>query len=157
MKKVFFIIITVFLAIACNKSDDNSTPTNTTPTTPQPTKSELLTASVWKYQAWTVDPPEKDSLGNDVSDIYSFKPACEKDDLLRFKTNGNMEFDQGATKCNPNADQIITNVWFFNKGETTLSFGGATYQLDKLTADTLRISFDNFNTVIHHHTITFVH
>jgi hypothetical protein len=156
MKNIYIIIITAFITFACNKSEDNSTPTNTTPT-PKATKSELITAAVWKYSAWTANPPVKDSLGNDVSDVYNFKPACERDDLLRFKTNGNLEFDQGPTKCDANADQITTGVWFFNSTETTVSIGGGVYALDMLTADTMKISFNATDNVTHHHIITFVH
>jgi hypothetical protein len=64
---------------------------------------------------------------------------CEKDNFETYKTNGEWETNEGATKCDANDPQIWTLSWAFAENETKLIFGGTDeYTLDELTATTLK-------------------
>ena len=81
------------LTTSCKKDDDVA-----------PDKTKILTSGSWQLSAMTVD-PAIDWFGTPVTNVYSQLPACVKDDLAIFKTNGNVNYDEGASKCDPNDPQ----------------------------------------------------
>ena len=110
----FFIIALAFGIYSCKK---DSTDETTTP----PTKTELLTASSWKITAQTIS-PAIDTLGSLKTDLYAITDACTQDDLYNFNASKTYTFEEGATKCNPSANQIWdSGTWTFNTDETQIS------------------------------------
>ncbi len=117
--KTFFRLKTTFLALAvlsiafvsCEKDKDN-----------KPDNTELLTGKNWKLTAFTID-PAIDWFGNGtlVTNIYAQLPTCAKDDLATFNKNGTVNFDEGATKCDPNDPQTTSGTWAFNTDKTIIS------------------------------------
>jgi hypothetical protein len=107
-KRVFFygllIVFSGIVVIACKKSGgyNNSTPK---------TKTELITASVWKF----------DNAKVAGADISAFLDACDKDNTVTFVSNGNGTADEGATKCNAADPQTVAFTWTFENNETTLN------------------------------------
>ncbi len=156
MKKLIQYFTFCIVLVACSKSDDSST-TNTPEPTPA-TKTELITAKPWRYTAWIANPPVKDNDGKLISDVLSSKPACDQDDLLIFNANGNVVFDQGATKCDDSTPQGVTNSWVFRTNKTKLLMGTRLYNIEILTDSELQIVFEDIiGSTIHIHTITFKH
>ena len=102
-------------------------------------KTELLTQSNWKI----VKEESKSGSGPWV-DITSTL-ACEKDNQYVFSTTSALEFNEGATRCNPADPQIIaTGTWSFLTNETQLqviAFGSTSlFSLDQLDENTMVIS-----------------
>ena len=154
MRGLLYTAIFILGLTACSKSEDG-TPS---PNIPQPTKKELLTAKAWKYAAWTVTPPIKDTAGVSVSDVLHYKPACEQDDIIIFYTNGNVSFDQGATQCDPTQPQSVLNTWALLTNDTEISIGGNKYRVDLISADSMKWSFDDWQgSTKHLHSIVFAH
>lgn len=149
---LFFSISVLFLS-ACSK-DDNTSDDNT----PQTTKKELLTTKPWKYAAWTVRPPVQDGNGNYISDVYAYKPACEKDDEFVFNANGNVNFNQGATKCDPNQPQTTYGSWAFKNDETELVIGGRVHKINTLNSIEMKVTFEDVvGSTTHTHYVAFKH
>ncbi len=86
----------------------------------KPDNTEVLTGGSWKLTAMTSD-PAFDWFGTPVTNLYAQLPACIKDDLTIFKENGTVNFDEGASKCDPNDPQTTSGTWAFNTDETILS------------------------------------
>lgn len=129
MKNYLFLAAITALTISlasCTKSDDKTT-------TPTPTKTELLTAKGWKITEATV---------NGV-DAFSNFDACERDNILTFKTNFTAITDEGATKCDPNDPQTITETWSFASNETKVILDGEEATLLILNSTTLKIEAIN--------------
>ena len=103
------------------------------------TKTQLISAKSWKLTAVTV------KKNNDAPvDEFLDYDACEKDDLYTYRANNTYEANEGATKCNPSANQIrATGTWAFTTNETKLSTTVGTfvniYDLVELTATTLKV------------------
>ncbi|HMQ47648.1 MAG TPA: DUF5004 domain-containing protein [Saprospiraceae bacterium] len=83
-------------------------------------KTQLLTNGSWKLTTMTVE-PAIDWFGTPVTNVYLQLPTCVKDDLTIFKSNGIINYDEGASKCNPNDPQTTTGTWTFNTDQTILS------------------------------------
>ena len=117
----------LFGLTSCKKSDPKS-------------RTELITQSGWKI----VKSESKTGTGPWVDNTSGYAP-CDKDNVLGFSTNGNFEFNEGATKCSPLDPQIIqSGTWVFTNGETKISVtsGGFTdmADIDQLDEGTLVIS-----------------
>lgn len=128
MKKItilFLALSMAFTVTSCNKDDDdNSTPSNNNPGGSNLTKTEMLTAKKWKMTALTVD----------GQDFYALMDDCDKDDTHEFKTDGSYTYDEGATKCDPMDDQIISqSTWKFTDNETKIEYDGEEATITELT------------------------
>jgi hypothetical protein len=72
-------------------------------------RSELIDKD-WKLAEATVTPAI--SLdGTAVTDWYSTMSPCSRDDLVRFKGDGKLMLNDGATKCNASDPQITIGAW----------------------------------------------
>lgn len=94
--------------ISCKEDDED------------PDTTELLTDGNWKLTAMTSD-PAIDWFGTPVTNVYAQLPACIKDDFTIFKDNGTVNFDEGASKCDPSDPQTTSGTWTLNTDETILS------------------------------------
>ena len=125
------VIILSLLFYGCKKEKDDNI---------IKTKTELLTAGSWKRTA-LVSNPAYDWNGDGTFDtnILNTMKGCEKDNFDTYKTNGIIETNEGATKCNAYDPQTSTATWVFAANETKLIFD-ATYEytLIELTATTLK-------------------
>ena len=154
--RVYHIVFLCVLIFGCSNNDDSYTAP--TPSTPAADKRELISAKPWRYVAWVANPPVKDDNGKLIGDIHNNKPSCDQDDLLIFNANGNVNFDQGPTKCDSATPQSSFASWAFIENETKLDMANRVYTLDALTATELKISFDDkVGNTTHRHTVTFNH
>ena len=127
---------------------------------PVKTRTELLTTGTWKRAALTSNPAyDWNGSGTAHTDILAHMAACEKDDFETYKTNGELEINEGATKCDPAADQTWSLTWAFINNETVILFEGMyEYIIDELTETTLKFhgTFEE-NGVMYTHYETWVH
>ena len=117
--------------LSCKKDKDDNT---------AKTKTELLTTGSWKRTA-LVSNPAYDWYGDGTfaTDVLSVMKACEKDNFETYNTNGIVETNEGATKCDPLDPQTWSVTWTFADNETKLVYGGIDeYTLVELTATTLK-------------------
>lgn len=101
--------VALFSTTSCKKDDDTTTD-----------KVKILTGGQWQLSAMTSD-PAIDWFGTPVTNVYAQLPACIKDDVTIFKTDGKVNFDEGTSKCSPNDPQTTTGTWTFNPAQTVLS------------------------------------
>ncbi|MDH7462282.1 hypothetical protein QEG73_13370 [Chitinophagaceae bacterium 26-R-25] len=132
-KKAAMIVLTVAVIAGCHKNDS------------APSKTDLLTSGSWRLTASHVD-PAIDANGDGVveNDIFAVALPCVKDNLMTFKREGTYTIDEGATKCDPSAPQIMeSSNWKFMDNESKIVIGDPGYeetgQLLELSSTVLQI------------------
>ncbi len=128
MKKIFLLtaIWICLFSIGCNKDDDDTAAS----------KKDLLTAGSWKLTA-VVSDDDGDGTYETNDFIYFFD--CYTDNYYIFKTNGELELNEGATKCDPADPQTETANWQLTNNETTLVIEGDSYAIEELNTSTLKL------------------
>ena len=131
--------------LACSKKNDDPAPK---------TKTELLTTGLWKISAATVTPALLSQ-----TNLYTSMDACEKDNIVKYNTNGTTTTDEGATKCDATDPQTEMGTWVFNTDQTIITKHDGTndptsYKVVELTATTFKISFTESG---YTYTLTAVH
>lgn len=129
MKKTTVCTALLFMLaiMACNKKNDS------------PSKTEILTSGTWKITSMMED---ADGNGSYETEFFTALPACYQDNYYIFKTSGQTELNEGASKCDPADPQIETGTWQFSQNETRLTIDGDEYIIDALTNTTLRVKDD---------------
>lgn len=126
MKKYSFLLFTLTALLglqACKKETAKS-------------KTELLTQKTWLIQKFE----EKAGSANWTDDFPSWD-ACSKDDQYIFRANNTYEFNEGATKCDPNDPQIFaTGAWTFLENETKIRIGTDDFRIEQLDNSSLILS-----------------
>ncbi len=125
MKYALLIIVLSITLLSCSKDpvDDSS-------------KRDALTTGTWKLTGAMTD-YNKDGIYEE--DSYAIYADCEKDNFYTFKADGSGIMDAGPTKCYSSAPQTSTFSWSFNDKQTRLQFAGPDYEIEELTAATLRL------------------
>jgi hypothetical protein len=141
MKKIYLLGIVLAMFVLGNCKKDSN-----------PSKTEMLTGKSWMVTAWTVDPAYPIN-GTTVTNWYAQMDACEKDDIVNFKSGGTYTIEEGATKCYDGDPQVYeTGTWTFNSDETIIVMtpNGDTpvsCTIVSLSSNTLKISYqetDNY-------------
>ncbi|MGB0999433.1 MAG: hypothetical protein ACPGVE_03745 [Flavobacteriales bacterium] len=71
--------------------------------------------------------------------------TCSNDDITIFRSNNTYEANEGATKCDPNDDQIIsTGTWNWITEGSQLEVNGSSFDVQKLTGNDLIIVSTSF-------------
>jgi hypothetical protein len=120
------LIISFVLFIGCKKDKDE-------PSTK--TKTELITQASWKF----------DKATSSSIDVSGAIPACWKDNIAIFVSNGTGSLDESTQICSPSAAGAFT--WSFQTNETILhlsaplfSTGSNDFTLVSITETNLVIS-----------------
>ena len=118
MKKTsLFIALALFLFASCNKKDKVMS------------KTDILTSGTWKITALVED---NDGNGSYETDVYALLQPCTKDDYYTFRSGGQLEMNEGPSKCDP-ADPQTDNVnWQFTNNETKINIDGSAGRLTLL-------------------------
>lgn len=105
------------------------------------TKTELLTTGTWKLISYTSNPAyDWYGNGNFATDIFNALNPCERDGLDTYRTNGIVEINEGALKCNSTDPQTFTLTWAFTNNESKILYDGFDeYELIELTASTMKL------------------
>ena len=82
------------VVFSCKKKEED---------TPPPTTTDLLTTNIWMMSDVKLNPL--------FISIWDSIPVCERDNLIKFETNGLGTDDNGATKCDPADAQTRTFKW----------------------------------------------
>lgn len=97
-----------------------------------PTKKEMLTSTTWKL----------DKVVAGIIDITTSVPACVKDNIFTFVSNGTGTVNEGAIPCTP--PTAPTFNWSFQNNETELNFsttlipgGSSTFTIVTLSQSSL--------------------
>ncbi len=93
----------------------------------------------WKIYSATVNPPFK--INNKyVSDLYENYSDCEKDNFIKYFKDSTVIYDEGPTKCSPNAPQNRENTWFFTNNDTYIEEGGSKLKIIELNDNKLTVA-----------------
>ena len=112
------VIFSIVILGSCQKDDSSSPP-------PPKTKTELISASVWKYNDAKID---SDNNGTgDVALPAGVVDACTTDNTIQFTSNGNGTVNEGPTKCDPADPQTFPFTWNFTSNESILNFSSSLF------------------------------
>ncbi|MFM1874487.1 MAG: hypothetical protein RL266_224 [Bacteroidota bacterium] len=149
MKKSLFFATIVFSFLSCNQED--------------PSVTELLTGDDWKLETLTIDPAvivDNVAITNYYSQLYDY----DKDNTIRFRTDGTMITDEGPLKENPNDPQTISAQWLLSATENMITAWNDTdtvvYNMPQITEDHLTLTYSQRDTATQiNYTLTagFVH
>lgn len=110
MKKTIFLLCVsffIFFIQACSKKDKVVVMS----------KTEMLTTGSWNLTALVSD---RDANGTYETDDYAGYSPCYKDNYSTFRTNGELEINEGPTKCSPTDPQTLIKHWQLTNNETKL-------------------------------------
>lgn len=111
--------------------------------------SELLTGDDWKMNTLTVNPAIIVN-GVAITDYYSQLYDYDKDNILRFRTNGTFISDEGALKENPNDPQTREGNWLLSVSEDQITVwvdsDTISYSLIDVSTDNLTLSYSERDT-----------
>lgn len=128
IQKYLAIIFSVFIFYSCNKSEQT-----------QDDPVQNLTDKYFILTDATSNPAYPMGNGTNSSDLYHdwYKEPCVLDDLRMFKSNGDLVYDNGQTKCDPAEPQSAFLKWTFieNNSKIRVTQG--------VNSDTLKVLINN--------------
>ncbi len=128
MKKIIWpSLMILIILIACKKDE--------TPSGTLSTKASQLTNGTWKITAVVSDDDGNGSYETD--DFATFFP-CYADNYFVFKTNSQLEMNEGATKCDPADPQTESGTWSLTDNEANIMINTDKYAVVELTNTTFR-------------------
>lgn len=93
-------------------------------------------------KGWQLIASKTTSPSGTVNNFTNLK-ACERDNLHHFKVDGNLEIDEGPSKCNPNDPQTYIEArWSFSDDENYLAINDREYFVIELSDDQLILRSD---------------
>ena len=109
------------------------------------TNTELLTTGRWYRVGWTTNIARVNRYDSTLTtNIFEAMPECDRDNNLIFKPDGDVNYDEGETKCRVLAPQTTGGSWLFNPEETVLTLTVDAYKwlnisftIEKLDTDSL--------------------
>lgn len=116
MKKILLIPATALVVLfACGKDDEGTAGGNM----------QVITSSSWKYDTAGID-----ADGN--GEIDSPLPGgliqnCDRDNTIKFNSDGTGVVDEGASKCNANNPQTSNFTWSFNNAQNEINFSDTVF------------------------------
>jgi len=113
-KSILFLLGIALLMGACKKDDASN--------------SEKLTTGQWKLVSSVGSFTFNGNL--QTVDVYANLGACQKDNLVEFKTDGTFVSDEGPTKCGSADPQQTTGIWSLAQSDTHLIVNGGGYNFD---------------------------
>jgi len=127
------ITLSIIILISSCKKDAEKTPR------------DFLTEGQWRITDVELDPGIELVPGFPIKDVYDlfYTQDCMKDDLIIFNADGTITEDEGATKCDPDDPQSVTeNTWSMNEEQTTIS--ATFFGLDSGSADIIALNENIF-------------
>ncbi len=129
--KIAFCLIIALSTLACKKENQNPT-TNT------------IASGWWQKTAQT----STNTSTGAIDDTYAPLSACEKDNLIRFNTDGTYSWAAGATKCSASEPNEVADAgdWNITDGKLTLNDGFISLTNGEIlinNSTTLRVAFPN--------------
>ena len=110
---------------------------------------DLLTQDDWKLETLTIDPAivvNNVSITNYYDQLYDY----DKDNTLRFNTDGTFITNEGPLKENPNDPQTISAEWLLAASENAMTVWNSTdtleYGIPLITKDQLTLTYSERDT-----------
>ncbi|MBT3209829.1 MAG: hypothetical protein HN704_11690 [Bacteroidetes bacterium] len=136
IKKYLFIAVVSSIIIFTNscKKDEQ----------PEPSNTEIITEKSWHISDIKLSPGIS-VYGLTITDGDMFIEECVRDNQYTFNPDYTTTMNEGATKCDENAEQEIQEgIWKFNEDETKMIFSGSvlldSMDMESLTAEELILS-----------------
>jgi hypothetical protein len=128
MKPIFIILfLTLGWLGGCSKEKDNNS------------RESLLTSGSWKLTAAVAD---DDGNGSYETNAFAGFPDCFKDNYYIFQGNGDLELNEGLTKCDPGDPQTMTTTWAFTQNQSHLEIASDEYAIEELNETTLKLKLN---------------
>jgi hypothetical protein len=134
MIRAFLLLFGIIFLQACKKD---------------PSVTELLTTDDWKLESLTIDPAiivNNVAITNYYSQLYDY----DKDNTLRFKTDGTYVSDEGVLKENPNDPQTTQANWLLATSENRMTVWNETdtieYGIPALSESHLTLTYTERDT-----------
>lgn len=103
-------------------------------------KTDILTTGQWKMSALTLTPPiDMDGDGTPDTDAFTLMEPCDRDNFFIFKKGGEMETNEGVSKCDDSHPQVKMSTWAFSNNETEITIDGLLCTIQELTSSQLRV------------------
>jgi hypothetical protein len=120
-----WVLFLAALLFQCNKTEN-------------PSVQEQLIGS-WMITGDSYTPGyDYDFDGTDETDAFAEYEACDKDDLIVFKSNGQGDYNMGTTKCDPSEPQTVPFFWGLKDNNTIITIDGLIdYNIETLTDNQL--------------------
>lgn len=128
MKKFISLPVILLVLFSCKKND-----------TKAPTKADYLTAGTWMVTAAVTD---DDGDGTYETNEFESFDQCYKDNIWTFKSDGTLQMDEGASKCDPGDAQTNTALWKLTNNDTSLLLASDTYSVIQLDANLIVLKLD---------------
>lgn len=125
-------LITVFVLTGCKKSNSLK----------EKTKTELLTASQWKFSQVGIDQNSDGTI--DYPLPTTLLPVCEADNLFTFKADSTGVLDEGKELCTTTAKQTTPFTWKFLNNDTEISTSVAILPLSEGAAKVIELNETTF-------------
>jgi hypothetical protein len=113
-------------------------------TDPEPTITERITEGQWRLEALTIDPAIEVS-GTLITDYYNQLYGYDRDNIIRFGTDGTYTVDEGPTKELPTDPQTRTGHWLLSEAEDQItawiSPDTVVYGLEEVTDARLTLTY----------------
>lgn len=124
------------LVVSCKKDKD-------------PSRTEMLTNGKWKLTAQTISPAiDWDFDGDLDTDLYVIMDACIKDDFAIFRTDGTVEENEGASKCDASDPQSEILAWSLKNNDQTLQLDGEDFTIEEMNESTMRLKISDSGVTI---------
>lgn len=102
---------------------------------PPKTKTELITTGSWKIISFVTNPAkDMDGDGDVETNGFEFMPPCLKDNIISFKTNGQVEINNGLLKCSASDPQVHSFNWSLTDNDTKIILDGVSNLLVSVTS-----------------------
>ncbi len=117
----------LFILSSCSKDDESAI--------------DHITGGTWKITESRSDIDGDGDLDDDLE-------SCDRDDEYDFEKDGTLNFDEGATKCDPNDPQTEAGTWALSADEKTFTvtsggFGFA-FEVISITSSRMELRSDIF-------------
>jgi len=156
MKKTIILSTVIGSLFFASCTEEAAIPTNSNGPETKIEKSlseELI--GTWNETSLTVTPAVM--IGDQsTNNPYDFIDDCEKDDLIVLKAGNQMELQEGAIICDPNAPASAPGSWEVHEDRSTLIMNGTKYRIVEVAENELVLTYDKFmNEELHTFTTTF--
>ncbi len=143
MKNLHLLIPMLFLSLAISFSScsDDDSEDQVDPIEEVSVEMQLIKS--WKQIEYNV------LVDGNWIDDHPNQEVCTSDDLIVFKTNSEVCFDEGATKCDPNDDQVYANgTWSLSSDEMSVEImivnQSQNFNIVSLTENRLELELPEF-------------
>lgn len=139
-QSIFLTLLVVIGTLSACRKDPIDTPTPVS-------KTSLLTTGTWSL---TVMAHDYDGNGSYETDVFANAPTCFRDNFWTFRANGDLELNEGNTKCDPIDPQTDITNWQLTNNENSLVLDGDVFSITELNSSNIKLKevFQGGSTIV---------